>query len=155
MRGPRAKDPRALKRGPSPAQRRPPTRVFRLWFALEGSEVKILRFRVLTMQAPPSEPIHSPKSNEGLTGAWIEVRDAAQRCLWRQTLYNPFGTRGEVRTDAGGFLNAAILPHGSLTVLVPELPEARHLAIFSSPLDPRRRFEPADQIAVIDFPPNR
>jgi len=124
----------------------------RLWFAFDGAKVQLTRFWALSTSAPPSMPLGEGQPLEGVTGAWIELRDPDGRCLWRRILHDPFQTRIEGRAEGGGFTNAyRNHPRGSLVVLVPDLPHARTVALFGSPLERERRHEAAREVAAFDL----
>jgi len=132
---------------------RPPDarKALRLWFRFDGAAVQLTQVTPLAMRPPPSLPIGEGKALEGVSGAWIELRDSGGRCLWRRLLHDPFGTRNEVSAD-DGFTNIyRDHPRGIIVELIPDLPEARNVVLVSSPLERERRFKPARDVAAFDL----
>jgi hypothetical protein len=86
------------------------------------------------------------------SGAWIEVRDRAGRCLWRRILHDPFDTIIEAPAEGGGFTAAyREKPAGTLVVAVPDLPDGLSVALVSSPLVGERRHHAARDLAVFEL----
>lgn len=140
-----------------PGSRRPPDirpdarKSLRLMFRYEGSAVQLTQLTPLAKRPPASIPIEDAKPLERVSGAWVEIRDRAGRCLWRQILHDPFNT---VIEGAGGgrFTNAyRDKPSGSLVLLVPDLPEGTSVALVSSPLERQRRHQPARDLAEFEL----
>ena len=137
----------------SPTQRKHFPGALRLWFAFEGSEVRLLRWRSLDMRPPPSDPSRGRILTRPLTGSWIEVGDSRGRLLWLHLLHNPLHRWIEVPTPEGEYSNVAVdHPRGSFTVLVPDLPEARTIAVFATPDHPWRRGTAALEVGRFPFP---
>ncbi len=141
------------KRAPDPGVRHSGTNgSLRLWLTFDGLDVQLTKVTALAMRASPSIPIGAGEALESHSGAWVEVRDQAGRCLWRRILHDPFRTVIEAPVEGGGFTNAyRANPSGTLILLVPDLPDGRSVTIVSSPLEPGRRHQPARDVAEFDL----
>jgi hypothetical protein len=127
-------------------------RALRLWFRYHGSEVELTRVTRVAMRPPPSQAVGDGRPLETVSGAWVEVRDEAGRCLWRNFLHDPFGTIIEGLAPGGRHTNAyRDNPQGVLVLVVPELEHAASVALVSSPLERGRRHEPARDLAVFEL----
>jgi hypothetical protein len=106
----------------------------------------------LAMRPHPSAPIRQGESLAETSGAWIEVRDRAGRCLWRRILHDPFDTIIEAPAENGGFTAAyREKPSGTLALAVPDLPDGVSVALVSSPFARERRHDAARNLAVFDL----
>jgi hypothetical protein len=131
-------------------------RALRLSFTFDRADVELVSLRALEMRAPPSSPLGEGGLLESVRGAWIELRDSRGQCLWRRILHDPFRTQVETPREGGGFTNVyREHPRGSLVVLIPDLPEAGSVVLFSSPLERERCHEPAREVAAFRLPIRR
>ena len=104
----------------------------RLVFAHEGDQVRLVARQRVDMMTPPSDPL-SPA--EGAPGLWAEVRDTEGRTLHRRDLPDVLGPGVEVfEPDPARSASRADVerPPGAFAVLVPEIPEADHLALLAA-----------------------
>jgi hypothetical protein len=121
-------------------------------FAYEGEKIRLMDRQLTDKATRPSAPIleQGPKKGKkprGESGFWIELHGRGGKALYRLVLSNPIKFHAEVPDDEGGFTNLAIeKPQGMFFVVVPNLPEARELVIFSSPLGPEAIPAPAEPI---------
>jgi hypothetical protein len=113
-------------------------RALRLGFTYQGGRVRLSSRQRVEVTTPPSDPT---TGYGGESGFWYELRDADGRVLYRRVAESPIRFTVEVPVDDD--LGASELarvpvpePEGVFTLLVPDLEEARTLALVSSPLDP-------------------
>lgn len=120
-------------------------RSIRLTFSYEGSDVRMVSKQSVEMVAPPSDPI---LAQENKSGFWYELRDAEGKTIYRRVIQNPIKFAFEVRSDPERPLawQTVSQPRGSFVLLLPELEQAKTLVLFSSPLEPKRAFEPAKEL---------
>jgi hypothetical protein len=109
----------------------------------DGGAVNLDSATRLEMRAQPS---HDIGGHEQQSGFWLELRDANDRVLYRRTLHNPFPQDAEVFPETSGedFSRTAIpRQSGSIDVVVPDLPDARSVAVFGNLPGPPQTGEPA------------
>ena len=114
-------------------------------FAYDGERVRLARIERLQGIAPGSPP-PAPKVGEN-SGSWVELRDAQDRLLFYRVLHNPVRYMVEEHLPDGR-IRAVPGPAeaGTFDVLLPDIPEAASVALFSSPFDMERSGEPAEEI---------
>jgi hypothetical protein len=91
---------------------------------------------------------------KGLTGFWIELRDGKEEVLYRVGLPDPFERGMELFEEGGTMRRVSAAGHdATLEVLVPDLPAAAGLHLFSSnpPGGDEKQRRTAERIAVIDL----
>ena len=131
-----------------------PRRALRLTFAYEGGEIRLTDVRDLEKQVRPSAPLPDREDDKGRAGFWVELQTGDGKPLYRQVMNNPVRFHAEVPDGKGGFTNRPIpQPRGVFFVIVPELPDADQVVIFSSPLGPEAK--PAAAAPVARFPLRR
>jgi hypothetical protein len=106
----------------------------RFVFAYDGDDVRLLSRRRVGVLAPPSDAIEEPVGNR--RGFWAEVRAVEGATLYRKAMppVPPIRHDREVFSDEPGDSLSRIpveRPAGIFTVLVPDSPEADHLALVS------------------------
>ena len=122
-------------------------RTLRLTFSYEGSTVRLVSSQSIEMTPPPAEP---EPIKEGQAGFWYELVDPDGRQLYQRVVHNPIRVEDEIYSSEP---NAAILrkkievPHGSFELLVPNVPGAHSVILFSSPLEPAESGRPAVELA--------
>jgi hypothetical protein len=89
---------------------------------------------------------------DDLSGAWVEWQDAQGGCLFRRFLHEPIALELELPGEGTDATDRAAIDHprGAFTVVLPVLPAAARLVLFSSPLALARRGEPAAELASFD-----
>jgi hypothetical protein len=126
---------------------KPAARAMRLTFRFEGDDVVLVRQVDVDALPPPTEQTERRGESE-LAGFWFELQDGAGRTVYRRTTEHPIRTRAEVPRGDGSFVNqASIARSGSFSLLVPQVPDAREVVLFSSPLDAPDRPMPARELA--------
>jgi hypothetical protein len=122
-------------------------RTLRLTFSYEGGTVRLVSSQSIEMKPPPAEP---EPIKEGQAGFWYELVDADGRQLYQRVVHNPIRVEDEIYSSEP---NAAILrrkievPRGTFELLVPNVPGAHSVILFSSPLEPAESGRPAAELA--------
>jgi hypothetical protein len=122
-------------------------RTLRLTFSYEGGTVRLVSSQSIEMKPPPAEP---EPIKEGQAGFWYELVDADGRQLYQRVVHNPIRVEDEIYSSEP---NAAILrrkievPRGTFELLVPNVPGAHSVILFSSPLEPAESGRPATELA--------
>jgi hypothetical protein len=144
-------------------------RALRLTFSYEGARISLVDRQVVDRPTQPSAPLLEPRPRDagqsgagagseraaeqerkprGQSGFWIELHGRQGRALYRLVMSNPIAFRAEVPDEGGGFTNVTVEnPRGQFFVLVPNLPDAESVVVFSSPLGPEARPGPAEPVA--------
>lgn len=107
-------------------------RAVRLVFDYEGDEVRLVSRQPVEMVVPPTDPI---SGLESALGSWVEVRSGQESTLYRRVIPGLFRNDTEVFSpDPQHSVSRAPLdvPAGTVSVVVPELDEADHIALLSS-----------------------
>lgn len=122
-------------------------KTIRLTFRYEGEKITLGRRESVAMIAPsPAFPL----PQKGDSGFWYEVRDDRGRTLYCRAMFNPVRFEREVFPE-----DPAKSPHwvkierpaGIFELLVPDIPEAVEVVLFSSPFKPEESGKPAKEIA--------
>lgn len=104
----------------------------RLLIQYDGDQLTVIDRREVETAAPPSDQL---KGFEGQSGFWFELRDANGQALYRRVMQSPIQQEVEAFEPDGSATRHVIeKPQGVFSVLVPDVPEADHVAIVSSPL---------------------
>lgn len=113
---------------------KPPNRALRLLFEYEGDNVKLVSVQRLNMKAPP--PQAPPPDTPG-HGAWFELRDAQGKSMYRRGIHDLLSGDLEVLSDHAERPLARVRPaqkRGVFYLVVPDIPEARSVALNSIPV---------------------
>jgi hypothetical protein len=114
-----------------------PPRAVRLVVQYEGEKLSVIDRQDVEMAVPPSDAL---RGFEEESGFWIELRDAKNNVLYRRVHEDPIRSEVEAFEEDGSATRAIVdKPSGVFTVLVPDIPEADHVAVVSSPRDPEQR----------------
>jgi hypothetical protein len=130
----------------------------RLIFSYEGDDLRLLSRQRVEMVPPPSDPLEGFEAQKGF---WLEVRDAQGAVLHRQIMHAPIRRDAEVFSDDAERSIARIpveRPSGAFAVVIPELPEADHVALVSSPVTETPEATPAAEthrFSLADGPEQR
>ncbi len=123
----------------------------RMRFVYEGGKVRQLPDVQRVEMLAPISPVELPREKVH-GGFWVELHDAEGRVLYYQVLNNPLRpTLDDYSPD--GTIRAVPnrSPGGEFELLIPDMPEARTLVMFSSPIDRRRSLRPATELARFDL----
>jgi hypothetical protein len=105
------------------------TDVIRLIFAHSGDKVTLISRQRVEMTLPAEEPA----SDDALPHEFVaEVRTADERVLHRTAIPNPLESHREVFSEEPGRSISRVpvaQPEGGFSVIVPDTPEADHLAL--------------------------
>ena len=120
-------------------------------YTAEG-EVELVDQTLVEMIAP-QWPGPAPRAGEN-SGTWIEVRDPDDETLSHISLYDPFALRAEHHSPDGRIeMFEREMEEGEFEVLVPALPGARSLVLYSSPPEPGRSLDAAAEIGRFELRP--
>ncbi|MGH3901173.1 MAG: hypothetical protein ACRDTA_23570 [Pseudonocardiaceae bacterium] len=131
-----------------------PRGAVRMIFEYVGDDVRLVSARRVNMHAPPTDRLEGAEEHQGL---WAEVRDTGGATLHRQVLADPVRRGVEVFSDdpAQGIVRAPVeRPSGLFVVLVPDLGEADHLALFGSSPGPAGLRAAANEILRVPLGTN-
>lgn len=127
------------------------TRSIRLTFSYKGDEIRLVERRVVATLAPPSDSLSVGK---GETGFWYEIRDARDVVQYRRIIQNPIESAVEIRSDVPqrplSWLKVDE-PRGDFDLLIPDLEEARFLALFGASEERGLPVGPSREIARFDL----
>jgi hypothetical protein len=127
----------------------------RLTFSYEGSTVSLIAKDRIKMLALPS---HQVSSEGGQSGFWYEVRDDKGQTIYRRITQNPIQFETEIRSDDPKKpLNwhGVDKPKGMFVFHIPDLPSAKTVVFMSSPMEPKRRQEPAQELTSFELNSDR
>ncbi len=133
----------------SPAENEP--RAIRLTFSYVGNEIELTDTQRLAMFVPPDDSLEPGREQSGF---WVEVRDADGQPLFRQLMHHPIETTREVfpADPHGEIIRTPVAdPRGVFSIVIPDLADARILALVGSPSEADRRSEAAREMARFDL----
>lgn len=136
-------------------------RAVRFTFSYEAAEIRLEARQFLDMQTPASDPLLDSERDKPQSGFWIELHDREGRAVYRRILHNPIMFSAEVpadKSETGGesFTNLRRNnPRGTFFIVVPNIPAAETLVIFSSPLGYEAAPEAAEPIFRVSLRNNR
>jgi hypothetical protein len=120
--------------GPVPRERMPAQpSAWRLTFAYEGSDIRVVAQQRVAMIAPPDD---SERTYAARAGTWVEVRDDTGHGLYRQILADPVRHGYEVHSPDPGEPSRQVeapAPSGVFQVVVPDLPGAHDVVLHRLP----------------------
>ena len=123
-----------------------PSETYRLTFRYEGERVELVQRELLRMIAPPA--VGAPPEHGKSGGTWIELQDQRGQTIAHRVLHDPFERFAEHHSPGGRIeLVERPLGRGEFDVLVPALPEAVTVSVWSSPLRGKRQSDVAREIA--------
>jgi hypothetical protein len=106
--------------------------VLRLTFSYRGQEIELVSAQAVEMRIPPADPL---QWDERSSGFWVVLRDGGGQPLYRRITSDPVATSVEFPSDDPKRPLArrdVASPEGVFVVLVPDLPQAQTVALFSS-----------------------
>lgn len=106
------------------------------------------------MTLPKSYELPKQETGGGLTGSWYEIVDERGEALYRQLLPDPFAGMELFNEDGTISRTEAMAHEATFDVLVPDLPEATSLHLYSSaaPGRHKERHGPEGQaVRVVEF----
>jgi hypothetical protein len=139
-----------------PPQARSYNKALRLTFEYEGSSVKLVSAQSVDMILPPSHPL---ETTEAQTGFWFTLADNQGKPVYRRTVQNPIRYDREVFSNDPAHPSIQRVPvaqpKGTFVMLVPDVPEARTVQLFSHPLEPLAPALAAKEIARFTITPEQ
>ena len=119
----------------------------------EHGTVELADREEVAMVAPGSPgPIRT--DGEDYSGSWVELQDQQGRVLFDFVLHDPFRRLLAVHYPPGPANQVVPGPprRGEFTVVVPVMPEATTVVVWSSPLEVERRGEAAREVGRFPLP---
>lgn len=104
-------------------------RAIRFTFSYRGDELRLVSRETVEMTPMPSDPVEAAEVGNAFS---FELQDGGGEAVYRRTVRAPTRRAVEVRTDDPGrpFAQHPVeRPRGLVTVVVPELEEARDLVV--------------------------
>jgi len=107
-------------------------RALRLIFAYDGNDVRLVSQQAVEMILPRSDPL---AAFEGRQGSWVELQDGEGRAIFRRAMPSALPTDVEALADDTGQMTCRPVEHpqGIFIALVPDLPQAQVVAVWTSP----------------------
>jgi hypothetical protein len=134
----------------SDASDRPVRGTWRVRVRFDGTDLAVTEQSFADMIAPYTPG--APPGREDRSGAWFEVRDAKDEVLAYQRLHDPFQIRAEHHSPEGQIeVFERKVETGEFELLVPALPEAESVVVFSSPVEPGRTADAAKEVARFEL----
>lgn len=110
-----------------------PTYALRIIFECDGSNVRQISQQRFEQISPPSHV----GSTQGEVGFWYELRDTAEKVLYRRVLYDPMQFDQEVPAGGGGFSRQPNTQKNQIfQIVAPDLGDAANLVLVGSPPPP-------------------
>ncbi|HEV7239439.1 MAG TPA: hypothetical protein VGQ36_09375 [Thermoanaerobaculia bacterium] len=125
--------------------------VLRLTFSYQGQAIELVSTQAVDMKIPPADSL---AWDEKSSGFWVVLRDGGGQPLYRRVTNNPIQTSVEVPSDDPQRpleRHEVASPEGVFVLLVPDLPQARTVALFSSPGTQELSAAAAREIASFDL----
>ena len=128
------------------------TEVIRILIYHEGLTCTARYRRHVNMTITEGRPLPPPEAARRQPGFWVELRDAAQNTLYWDTMWRPFAHTLETTTPDGQLGHGEHAdPRGVFDVIVPDIPGAHEIVLFSSAIDVDDVLQPATQIFAADI----
>ena len=131
-----------------PPEARRYNKALRLTFEYEGPTVKLVSAQSVEMILPPSHPLDTQQEQAGF---WFTLTDAQGKPVYRRAVNNPISYDREVFSNDPAHPSIQRVPvpkpKGTFVVLVPDVPDARIVQLFSHPLQPAAQGQPARELA--------
>jgi hypothetical protein len=140
---------------PSNVRLAKPDSAVRLTFSYEGNKIDLISKQKIKKRLPVPPRLGIQK--EQTPGFWLELSNDNKRLLYRQIMDNPIRIDTEVFSENP---NESITRHeladpkGTFSMVIPDIPDARNLDLFGSPIlseGMRGLQKPATKIFHIDL----
>ena len=124
-------------------------RAVRLTFRYTDDTVELADVQAVVQRVPPGGYLEDRRDTSGF---WLELRDDAGAPVFREDLPPTLGEGYEVFPEdpEGEIVRSVGGRSGAFTLVVPDMTEARQVALVGSPQTARRRQAAAD-LATFDF----
>jgi len=118
---------------------------WRLTFRFDGQQIALTRRERLQKVAPgTTSELPTPGKN---SGAWLVLLNRDGQPLFHRLLSDPLHTRAEHHSqDRRIELHVRSPEPCEFSAVVPEIPDASEVVLYSSPVDHKRMFEPATEV---------
>jgi hypothetical protein len=118
---------------------------WRLTFRFDGQRINLIR-RERLQKIAPGTTAETPEPGRN-SGAWLELVDRSGQVLFHRLLYDPLRTRAEHHSPDGRIELHVRTPEPSeFTEIVPDIPAASEVILYSSPTEYDRMHEAAREI---------
>lgn len=118
---------------------------WRLTFRFDGARIGLVR-RERLQKVAPGTTTETPVPGKN-SGAWLELLDRSGTRLFHRLLSDPLRTRAEHHSPDGRIeLHVRPPEPCEFTAIVPDIPGASDVALYSSPTEYQRMLEPAREI---------
>ena len=118
----------------------------------DGEYVIVGEVRVDEMTLPASDEFAGDRTTTDIGGCWFELRDGAERVLYRQVVTDPI-EGGDEMFEASGTVHRVDVHHEDTTfeLLVPDIADAQNLVLVGLPTggDRASRSRPEGRIAAV------
>ena len=124
---------------------------YRLTFGYDRDRLELLDRQRVDMVAPPGETAPIPRRAAGF---WVELRDGRGRRVYQRVVHQPIRFEVEVFPERRGdpiVRRPVDHPRGTFSLLVPDLPDAQTVVLFSSPLEPEKSGEAASELLSVQL----
>lgn len=128
-------------------------RVIRIVILHTGLHCRAYSRRHVRKTLTEGRPLPPPKPAERHPHFWFELRDDTDHAIYWRTMWRPF--MHTIETTSGqrpGQLRHLENPNvrGAFDMLIPDVPAAHHIVLFSSPLDASGVLQPAVEVFRAD-----
>jgi hypothetical protein len=123
----------------------------RATFRFDPDRIELVRVERLQKVAP-GQVLPTPVAGKN-SGAWVVLLDSSDQPLFHRWLNDPFRVRTEHHGPGGPAVHWKPATSGEFQAVLPAIPSARFVVLFSSPRDPNRTAEPAAEIARFRLDP--
>ena len=136
-------------------------RAVRLTIAFEGDRMELVSQQSVAMKVPPSDPVEALEGTTGIAermGFWVDLKDAADRTLYRRVMHEPIRRDVEVfspdprQTVQRAPLPETAGPRGVFSIVLPELEAAQAVSLIGPRLEgatPAERLTAAEGAAPV------
>ncbi|HEX5186179.1 MAG TPA: hypothetical protein VFV86_04750 [Nitrososphaeraceae archaeon] len=113
------------------------TKARRLTFQYKDTNIKLIsQYKIDKVIPPPTSPLIK---SETKSGVWYEITDAQQNIIYNRGISNAIQTDVEVfsnESDEESIIRKNVPQiEGTFSILIPDIPEAKSLSIFSNPIE--------------------
>lgn len=134
------------------------TEALRLVLTYRAGDVVLDEVMFVAKRLPPSDDLPEVGPEGALSGFWYELQDEAGEVLYRQIIGNPiisgWVVPSEEPEEGPGLSRLEAIPETkTFALLIPYMPEGRHVVLFSTPLEAAGVALPAEPQWRVELPP--
>jgi hypothetical protein len=116
------------------------TKARRLTFQYKDTNIKLISQYLVDKVLPPTSPLIKSESKSGV---WYEINDNQQNIIYSRGIANAIQTDVEVfsnESEEESIIRQNVPKiEGTFSILIPDVPEAKSLSIFSNPIEKGER----------------